>query len=201
MVLAQLEVRAEIAPRWRGADLERLLDEDHAALIEVAAARLEHLGWSVSLEVTYSEYGERGSIDIVGLLPAARAALVIEAKTELGSAEAIGRKLDEKKRLAPKIVEGLAGWRPEAVGRALLLPETSRIRRTLEATPALRRMLPDEPRRLRAWLKSPSGSVAVIWFLPNISGRNPGRARRVSVRRNRTQTSPAAPREDRDHAA
>ena len=30
-VLAPLGVRAELVPRWRGAEIERLLDEEHAS--------------------------------------------------------------------------------------------------------------------------------------------------------------------------
>jgi hypothetical protein len=115
------------------------------------------------LEVTYSEYGERGSVDVLAVLAAARAALVVEVKTDLGSAKAIGRKLDEKARLAPRIVERLYGWRPVVVGRALVLPETTRLR-TLDATPALGRMFPDDPRRIRGWLRNPSTAIAVTWF-------------------------------------
>jgi hypothetical protein len=123
----------------------------------------------VRLEATYSEWGERGSIDILAIQPGARAALVVEVKTELGSAEAVGRKLDEKARLAAGIVERTEGWRPAVVGRALALPERGALRRTLKATPALRRMLPDDARTIRGWLRAPTGPVAVVWFLPDIS--------------------------------
>src|SRR4051812_34494708 len=47
--------------RWRGAALDRLLDEDHANLVAAVAAILRALGWLVEIEVTYSSYGERGS--------------------------------------------------------------------------------------------------------------------------------------------
>jgi hypothetical protein len=99
-IFAALEARVQLAPRWKGAELERLLDEDHARVVAEVARRLESIGWTVELEVTYSEFGERGSIDVLGLRPAERAVAVIEVKTDVPSSEAVGRKVDEKARLA-----------------------------------------------------------------------------------------------------
>ena len=53
------DVRLEV--RWRGGEADRLVDEDHARLGGTVAERLERLGWTVRTELTYSEYGERGS--------------------------------------------------------------------------------------------------------------------------------------------
>lgn len=121
-IFAALDARLLIAPRWHGAELERLLDEDHSVVVASVARRIESFGWVAELEVTYSEYGERGSIDVLGLLPAARAALVVEVKTDVASTEAMGRKLDEKARLAPGIVKARFGWTPAAVGRLIVIP-------------------------------------------------------------------------------
>ena len=171
-----LDARLELLPRWRGADLERLLDADHAAVTAAAADRLEALGWLVLPEVTYSVFGERGSIDLLAVRAGARAAIVVEIKTELTSAERVGRKLDEKVRLAPRIVPEKLGWQPALVGRLLVLPERSRLRRTVDATPMLRRMLPADWRSVRRWLDEPSGDLAGIWFLSGIAPRHRRRA-------------------------
>jgi transcriptional regulator with XRE-family HTH domain len=175
-LLAALDARIELVPRWRGADLEHLIDEAHAGVVAEVARRLERAGWRPVVEVTYSEFGERGSIDVVGLMPARRAALVVEVKTEIGSAEAVTRKVDEKARLAPRIVEARFGWRPEVIGRVLAMPESSRLRRLLTSTPILGRSFPDDAAALRRWLLQPAGVVAASWFLSEISVRN---ARRV----------------------
>ena len=50
---------------FRGAELDRLLDEGHAALLGAVARRLEALGWEVRPEVSFAVFGERGSIDLV----------------------------------------------------------------------------------------------------------------------------------------
>ena len=73
--------------RWRGGGLDRLLDEDHAGLVGVIVAELRGLGWRVEVEVSFSHFGERGSIDILALHPMTGALLVIEIKTQLASIE------------------------------------------------------------------------------------------------------------------
>jgi transcriptional regulator with XRE-family HTH domain len=181
-VFEALEARAEVVVSWRGADLERLLDEDHSQLVARAARRLEGLGWIVDLEVTYSEYGERGSIDVLALRPAERACLVIEVKSAIASSEAIGRKLDEKARLAPRIVERRSVWRPEAVGRIVVLPETMRLRRLIAREETLRRMFPAPTSEIRAWLRRPLGPLAGLWFLSDSSPRGLRGSPRVRVR-------------------
>src|SRR4051794_33367696 len=53
-VLAALEIRSVLDLSWRGAALDRLLDEEHAGLVATVAAHMRHHGWLVELEVTYS---------------------------------------------------------------------------------------------------------------------------------------------------
>lgn len=181
-VFEVVEARAEVVVSWRGADLDRLLDEDHRELVGHVARRLEAMGWVAELEVTYNEYGERGSIDVLGLRPTQRACLVIEVKSAIASSEAIGRKLDEKARLAPRIVERRSGWRPEAVGRIVVLPETMRVRRLVAREETLRRIFPAPMAEVRAWLRRPVGTVAALWFLSDSSRPGVRGSRRVRVR-------------------
>jgi hypothetical protein len=182
-VFAALDARVLIEPRWRGAELERLVDAGHATLVGAFARRLERLGWTPMLEITYSMYGERGSIDVLGVLPGVRAAVVGEIKSDIPSSEAVGRKLDEKQRLAPAIVAERLGWKPASVGAVLVLPESARLRRLLagQAEP-LARMLPIDSRRVVSWLREPAGPLAATWFLSNIAPRGTRRvARRADV--------------------
>lgn len=178
-----------LAPRWRGAELERLLDEDHSMVVDAVATRLEGLGWTVEAEVTYSEFGERGSIDVLGVRPAARAIVVLEVKTDIASSEALGRKLDEKARLAPRIVNKRLGWRAEHVGRVLVMPETMRLRRLVERHPTIGRMFPGDALAVRRWLRNPVGTVAGMWFLSFSDPRTVGGAHAASRRRIRAQPS------------
>jgi hypothetical protein len=44
---------------WRGAELDRLLDAHHAALVEIVGAFLRRHGWDARVEVSFNHYGER----------------------------------------------------------------------------------------------------------------------------------------------
>lgn len=164
-IFAALEARVQLAPRWKGAELERLLDEDHSVVVAEVVRRLEGLGWRVEIEVTYSEYGERGSIDVLGTQAAERAVVVVEVKTDIASTEAVGRKIDEKARLAPGIVRERLGLSPTTVGRLLVLPESMRLRRIVKRHPVIGRMFPPEANAIRQWLRRPIGTMAGLWFL------------------------------------
>ncbi len=98
--------------RWHGGQLDRLLDEGHAALVGVTADLLRRHGWQVLTEVTYAEWGERGSVDILAWHAATRRLLVVEIKTEIASAEELLRRHDEKVRLGPKLARDRFGVAP-----------------------------------------------------------------------------------------
>src|SRR4051812_46920180 len=124
--------RARLVPWWNGAAAERLLDARHAEMVERVVRLLQLRGWIVFVEVSFAEFGERGSIDVLAVRPSVRAALVIEVKTAIGSLEETNRILDIKVRLAPKIVYKKLGWRPAMVGRILVVPEAGSSRRTID---------------------------------------------------------------------
>ncbi|MDO8483644.1 MAG: helix-turn-helix domain-containing protein [Candidatus Limnocylindrales bacterium] len=178
-----LEARVHLAPRWKGAELERLLDEDHSVVVAEGARRLETLGWSVEIEVTYSEYGERGSIDLLGLRPAERSIVVVEVKTDVASSEAVCRKVDEKARLAPGIVAERHGWTPTSVGRLLVMPHSMRLRRLVGRHEVIGRMFPVDALAIRRWLRRPVGPMAGLWFLSDIHLETARGARRPASRR------------------
>ena len=91
-----LEVRLELQPRWRGAELDRLLDHVHASLQAAWVDRLRKRDWRTWVERSYSIYGERGRIDILGYHPASRTLLVVEIKSELADAQSLLGTLDAK---------------------------------------------------------------------------------------------------------
>jgi transcriptional regulator with XRE-family HTH domain len=128
------EVGADLvlAVRWRGGELDRLLDRAHAELVERIAALLLSLGWQVHVEVSFARYGERGSVDVFGWHPSARVALIVEVKSEITGVEETLRRHDVKVRLAPHIAFDRLGERPAEVARLLVLPDTSTTRRRLQ---------------------------------------------------------------------
>jgi transcriptional regulator with XRE-family HTH domain len=166
-VARALDAAIGIDLRWRGAALDRLVDARHAALTSAAMDAIGSAGWIAQPEVSYSRYGERGSIDVLGWHPSARALLVIENKTEVASIEATLHKLDDKARLAAAIAGERFGWRPTSLGRMLiLLANTTNRRRVREHDRVLRAALPARAGELRAWVRHPRGPIAGILFVP-----------------------------------
>jgi hypothetical protein len=166
-VLNALEIRAEWSVSWRGGELDRLLDEQHAALGTATVAWLTRLHWPRVLpEVTFLRFGERGSIDLLGVDEARSAAIVIELKSELTSYEEMQRRLDIKVRVAPAVIAERVGWRPRHLGVALVLTETRTNRdRAKRVAPLLKAALPAGSVAIRRWLRDPSGPVAGVWFV------------------------------------
>jgi len=168
-IFAALDARWEPTVSWRGGALDRLLDEDHSHLVAATVARLGALGWSVDVEVTYSAFGERGSIDVLASHAATRAVVSVEVKSELTSVEATLRKMDEKSRLVRRVLcQERYGFEPVAVGSMLVLPSTDTSRRRLRASAiVLDAGLPARGRAVRRWLGDPQGSLYGVWLLAN----------------------------------
>ena len=178
---------------FRGAELDRLLDEGHAALVGAVVARLEVLGWECRPEVSFAVYAERGSIDVVAWFAATRTLLVIEVKTELVSVEETLRRHDVKVRLAAEVVQQRFGWEAQRVARLLVLPDASTPRRQVaRRAEVMDRAYPLRGVALRRWLETPSGSVAGLVF---VADTNHGRDTRNAVTRKRIRGRPDRPSE------
>lgn len=181
-VVAALQGEMHMTILWRGGELARLLDEGHAGLVGATIALLRRDGWQVRAEVSYSVFGERGSIDILAWHEPTCTLLVIEVKTELVSVEQTIRKLDEKSRLAARIGAVEFGWRPQATARLLLLPDLSTPRRHVGRHDAVLRVAyPARGSEVRSWLRSPSGSISGLMFLGRAAHRAFRSRRRIRV--------------------
>jgi transcriptional regulator with XRE-family HTH domain len=164
-LFAAVDARFESVVTWRGGLVDRLLDERHARLVGQTAAMLEALGWDVAVEVTFSVFGDRGSIDVLAVLPSSRLALIVEVKTELTSIEETIRRLDVKDRLGGRIVRDRLGWDPTAVSRLLVvLDGTTSRRRVATHDRSLRFAFPDRGAEVRAWLRGPRGRTSGLLF-------------------------------------
>lgn len=179
-----LDVRVDLRPRWRGAELDRVLDDGHARLLGLVVGLIERWGWQTRIEVSFSIYGERGSIDLLAWHPESRSLVVFEVKTELGSVEGLLRPLGVKLRLAARIARDQFGWRADNIACVVVFPEVRSVRRLMarHAT-VLVGALPAGSREVRGWLREPSGGLRGRWFLSNSRGvtaeRNPSAVRRV----------------------
>ena len=158
------EARLRVTIWWRGAELDRLLDERHARLVEQVIALFRRRGWLTAAEVSFSEYGERGSLDLLGFHLQTRSAAVGEVKTRWGSFEETNRRLDVKVRLAPKLVSERFGQRP-ATDLAALDPSErndASACRGASRKPSWRSIPPGLKRR--CLLSRPVGSISALWF-------------------------------------
>lgn len=157
--------------RWRGGELDRLADEGHAALVGAVMQVLQAAGWLVQPEVSYSIFGERGSIDIMAWHREERVLLVVEVKTDLTSIEETLRRHDAKVRLASEIARERFGWQARAVARLIVLPGSATARRRVRRHASiLGRAYPDRARSVRRWLHRPTGAFSGLLFVAGIRG-------------------------------
>jgi transcriptional regulator with XRE-family HTH domain len=163
-VLAVFDAELVLFVRWRGGEVDRLLDRAHAGLGERVSAILSDLGWEVVAEVSYAEFGERGSIDLLAWHAATSTLLVIEIKSELTSIEETLRRHDAKTRLAPKIASDRFGWQANASHACSCCPTSEHPDATSSGTRSCS----------RARTRCAAGSYAAGWRLPGRK-RPPGR--------------------------
>jgi hypothetical protein len=76
-------------------------------------------GWEVAVEVSFSIWGERGSIDVLAFHQDTGTLLVVEVKSVVRDSQAAILGLDRKARLAPRIATD-RGW-PATVAAKLLV--------------------------------------------------------------------------------
>jgi transcriptional regulator with XRE-family HTH domain len=168
--------------RWRGEALDRLLDEAHAALVDRMVGELRAAGWDAALEVTFNEFGDRGSVDIAGWHPGTRSILIVEVKSVVADAQGTLLPLDRKTRLGPKIGRS-RGWAVESVSKLLVIADGSTNRgRVARLASMFDAALPVRNREVRRWLRSPGGAIAGLLFLPDAPT---GSVRRRSAARQR----------------
>ena len=179
----ELDVRI----RWRGEELDRLLDATHAAMGEALVRILTGLGWRCAVEVTFAIRGERGSVDLLAWHAPTGRLLAVENKSVVPDLQRMLSSLDRKVRLAPEIA-AQRGWRATGTAKAIVLAATPANRaRAARFGASLNAVLPQDGRDLQHWLANPDGPTpAALWFLSDshvltvVKRRRVPRARRAS---------------------
>jgi hypothetical protein len=165
-VCAALQIDAVLELRWRGGQGDRLIDRDHARIVEAVIAELARLGWETYPEFTFNSYGERGSVDILAWHPGKRALLLVEVKTRLTDLQRLLMSLSKKLRLVPGLVSEERGWERRVLGHVVVMLDTRANRSTVarhQATFAA--TFPSRTADVRGWLRSPTADLAGLWFL------------------------------------
>lgn len=180
-VVAALGATVSLQVRWRGEELDRLVDRVHAALQRDVADHLTLLRWDVSVEVSFNHFGDRGRVDVLARRADRSVVLVIEVKSALGDLQETLGRLDIKARLGRRIATD-AGW-PSVrnVVPALVIGDSVRARRIVVDHAALFERYEVRGRAAHAWLRHPSGSPprGLLWFA------KPTDSRQVVIRRGR----------------
>lgn len=157
-VATALGARVIVRIDWNGEALDRLLDADHAVLVEKVAAMFRAAGGEVAAEVTFWIRGERGSVDILAWHATAHLLVVVEVKSVMPNVQATFMAFDRKARLGREIGAG-RGWDAVAVGRLLVIGDTRTSRRRVAALPTVfSAELPDRFLAIRRFLASPTSA-------------------------------------------
>ena len=162
-----LDLRVDPVARWRGGELERLLNARHSALHEAAAQLFAgHREWVVIPEASFSHFGERGIVDVLGWHPAERALVIVELKSELVDIQEVIGTLDRKRRLGRRFAND-RGWDPSTISAWLILAESRTNRRHVAShRTVLRTAFPSDGHAMRSWLLMPNRPIAAMSFLP-----------------------------------
>jgi transcriptional regulator with XRE-family HTH domain len=195
-----LDGRLDLDFRWRGEALDRLVDERHAAIVDELVGLFQSARWDVAVEVTFSIYGERGSIDVFAFHPIQRVLAVNEVKASVGEAGNTVVGVDRKSRLAPQIASG-RGWPCRGVARFLVVADSSTSRdRIARHADTFRTAFPAGGRECLAWIRDPVGQPpSGILFLAPRNGRRVSsatrRGRAMGRSGEQSRSLPGAPRD------
>jgi transcriptional regulator with XRE-family HTH domain len=154
-ILSELGARVDLRVLWNGPELDRMLDERHAALGAAIKRRIEKWGWIVRVEESFNHYGDRGRIDLLAFHPATGVVVVVELKTVLVDVQALLGSLDVKARVAPGVGQRY-GWRPRAVIPAIVFTEDRTTRNRLIRVVGLFDRYELRGRAALSWLRRPS---------------------------------------------
>jgi transcriptional regulator with XRE-family HTH domain len=186
-----LDGQLELLFRWRGELLDRLIDEEHAAVVDELVRPYREAGWEVAVEASFSIYGERGSIDVFAWHPSVEVVAVNEVKATVPEAGNTVMGVDRTARLAPDIARE-RGWTCRGVSRFLVVRESATARRRVaEHSETFRAAFPTSGRESLAWIRHPTARpVSGLVFMPD--SRHAGSRRRAAVRKRIRLSRPRA---------
>lgn len=119
-----LDIRVSIDAWWTNGRVDQLIDRVHAAIVEATVRELEGHGYETRVEYGFNEYGERGSVDVLGWRRSDRSLAIAECKSRIDDVQDTAAAFSRKTRLIPDIVRRDEGWLPARVVRVLVLPDT-----------------------------------------------------------------------------
>jgi len=173
-----LDLRLDVRLVGRSGELVRMVDEEHAAIVDSIADWLRRSGFEVDVEVSFSEWGERGRIDLLAYDPRSRTVVIVEVKTLLLDLQELLGSLDVRERLIGTIARR-RGWTIERRVTLLAVAASAANRAVVRSHAAL--FQPFTVRRLGKPALDTAGR-ALVWITPQRSSRRTWVAGRERVR-------------------
>lgn len=182
-LLRAMDGTAVLDVTWGGrGDLDRLLDADHARLVQVWTNAHRKAGWDVWNEASYSIYGERGRIDQLAFHAPTGVLEVTEAKTGIWDVQDTLGRLDAKVRLAPTVAAE-RGWRIRRVVGALVIADGRTVRRRVAEHQVLFARYEVRGRAAHAFVRDPRRAAEGLLVFVPLPLTNHGGLRRAGQRR------------------
>lgn len=138
---AALELRIDVRLSGRSGEVVRLADEEHAAIVELLAGWFRDAGFVVELEAGFSEWGERGRIDLLAFDPASGLLVIVEVKTLLLDLQELLGAVSTRERLATTIGRR-RGWEVDRWATVLAVADAASNRSVVARASRAVRILP-----------------------------------------------------------
>jgi hypothetical protein len=136
--------------------------------------------------VTFSRYGERGSIDLLAFHSASQTLLVVEIKTIVADLQGILRPLDVKVRLARDVARTL-DWDARVIVPCLVIADDSTARRRVASHEALFSRFDLRGWRARYWIRNLDGAPRGLLLFLKLPDGTSGALSRPGQQRVRTR--------------
>ena len=168
--------------RWRGEQLDRLMDAGHATLQEQVTREVRAAAWVGEVEVSFSWYGDRGRVDAVAFHAPTGTLLIVEVKTRIGDVQEMLGRLDVKTRLGPQIARQLGWPAPTRVVPCLVIADGRTTRRIVTAHAELFARFALRGRAAHRWLAEPTSvQVSGVLLFESVPDSRHVTARRPEV--------------------
>lgn len=194
-------LRVDVRVIGRAGSLIRLGDEEHARIVETVAAWFREHGFLTETEASFSEWGERGRIDLLAYHPATETLVIVEVKTQLLDLQDLFGSLSVKERLAATIAER-RGWKVGRCVTVLGVANTAANRTVIREHPSLfadfgsRRLTIAGlrlGRRIIHWVRPDGGAGPWLAGRQRVSRQRAGRQRAISHPRGRAGSDSPEP--------
>lgn len=163
-----LDLRLDLRLLGRSGHLVRMADEEHVAIVESIADWLRRSGFQVEAEASFSEWGERGRIDLLAYDPRTRTVIIVEVKTLLLDLQELLGSLDVRERLVA-VIARRRGWSVERRITMLAVAASAANRRVVRSHSAL--FQPFTVRRLgQPGFDAPGRTL--VWIAPQRTARS-----------------------------